>query len=177
MERNVVLKDGRTLRLYRPGKEDAAELLEYLKIVGGETDFLLFDATGLPYTVEQEAEVMENYKKAPRGGFFAGRIDGEIACTCNISCYGRERLKHVAEIAVAVQRKFWGIGVGSAIMETLIALAREQGVKTIELGVYADNARARALYRRFGFEEVGRHKGRFFVGGAYHDEIMMDLYL
>ncbi len=65
----------------------------------------------------------------------------------------------------------------SAAMETLIVLAQEQSVRTIELGVYAHNTRAQALYQRFGFEEVGRHKGRFFVNGRYDDEIMMDLYL
>ncbi len=177
MEREFTLKDGRRLRLYQPGAEDAAEMLDYLKIVGGETDFLLFDANGLPYTVQQEAEALERFKAAERDAFFAGRIDGEVACSCNISFYGRKRLTHVAEIAVASQKKFWGIGVGSAIMETLISIARERGAQTIELGVYADNLRAQALYKKFGFVEVGRHKNRFCVNGKYHDEIMMDLYL
>ncbi|OQA73179.1 MAG: putative acetyltransferase YhhY [Firmicutes bacterium ADurb.Bin248] len=177
MERDVILRDGRMLRIRRPRGEDAARLLDYLKIIGGETDFLLFDGAGLPYTIEQEAAVLERFFAEPRGGMFVGEIDGEIACTFNLSCNGRPRVAHVAEIAVAVQKKFWGIGVGSAVMETLISLAREQGVKTIELGVYAGNLRAQALYRRYGFEECGRHEGRFFVKGTYHDEILMDLHL
>lgn len=177
MERDITLRDGRTLHICRPRGSDAAEMLEYLKIIGGETDFLLFGAAGLPYTVEQEAEVLEGFYNDPRGGFFIGRIGGEVACSFNLACSRRARLAHVAEIAVAVQKKFWGIGVGSAIMETLIALAREQDIRTIELGVYADNARAQALYRRYGFNEVGRHRERLCVDGIYHDEIMMDLYL
>lgn len=177
MEREFTLKDGRRLRIRRAGREDAAEMLEYVKIIGSETNFLLFGAEGLPYTVEQEADVLERFNAAERGGFFLGRIEGEVACSCNLSFYSRKRLAHIAEVALASQKKFWGIGVGSAMMETLIALAKEQGAKTIELGVYADNLRAQALYKKFGFVEVGRHKNRFFVNEKYHDEIMMDLYL
>lgn len=177
MEGEVKLSDGRMLSISRARGTDAADMLDYVKIIGGETDFLLLTAAGLPYTVEQEAEILDGYFLSPHGGFFIGRIDGEIACSFNLSCNRRERVAHVAEIALAVQKKFWGIGVGSAIMETLIALAREQDIRTIELGVYAENTRAQALYSRFGFEEVGRHRGRFFVNGIYHDEILMDLYL
>ena len=177
MERDITLRDGRMLHICRPRGKDAAEMLDYLKIIGGETDFLLFGAAGLPYTPEQEAEVLEGFYNDPRGGLFIGRFDGEIVCSFNLSCNRRARIAHVAEIAVAVRKKCWGIGVGSAIMETLIELAREQGIRTIELGVYAENTRAQALYTRCGFEEVGRHRGRLCVDGIYHDEIMMDLYL
>ncbi|HWQ57585.1 MAG TPA: GNAT family N-acetyltransferase [Clostridia bacterium] len=177
MERDVTLRDGRVLRLCRPRGEDAARLLEYTRIIGGETDFLLIDSAGVPYTVEQEVETLERMYAQERSVFLIGRIDGEIACSCNLACEGRERLAHVAEIALAVQRKYWGVGVGSAMMETLIALARERGIRIIGLGVYANNLRAQALYRRFGFEEVGRHRERFHVNGVYHDEILMDLHL
>lgn len=175
MEKQVILKDGRILHLFRPRGENAGELLEYLKVVGGETDFLLFGADGLPITVEQEANLLEGFYQDTRGGFFAGRIDGEIACTFNLMCHNRARMSHVCEIALASKRKFWGIGVGSAMLETLIALAKSQGLRAMELGVYADNARARALYTKFGFEQIGLHKNRFYVNGVYHDEILMDL--
>ncbi len=128
-----------------------------------------------PIPVEHEANLLEGFYQDTRGGFFAGRIDGEIACTFNLMCHNRARMSHVCEIALASKRKFWGIGVGSAMLETLIALAKSQGLRAMELGVYADNARARALYIKFGFEQIGLHKNRFYVNGVYHDEILMDL--
>ena len=76
-----------------------------------------------------------------------------------------------------MRKKYWHIGVGSAIMEMLIELAKEASLKNVELGVYADNERAIALYKRFGFEEIGRHRGRFCVDGEYYDEILMDLHI
>lgn len=177
MSQERILKDGRVLHICRPRGEDAARMLDYIKTIGGETDFLLFGAEGLPYAVEQEAKILESFGEEKRGGFFIGCIDGEIACSFSLACAKRERMAHVAEIALTVRKKYWGIGVGSVMMETLIAMAREADIRTIELGVYADNTRARRLYGRFGFVEVGKHTGRFCVNGKYHDEIMMDLYL
>ena len=78
---------------------------------------------------------------------------------------------------MSVRKKYWHIGVGSAIMEALIELAKEASLKNVELGVYADNERAIALYRRFGFEEIGRHRGKMYVDGEYYDEILMDLHI
>ena len=94
-----------------------------------------------------------------------------------LSCHPRRRLAHTGEIALSVRKKYWHIGVGSAIMEMLIELAKEASLKNVELGVYADNERAIALYKRFGFEEIGRHRGRMCVDGEYYDEILMDLHI
>ena len=115
--------------------------------------------------------------KPERGGVYGGRINGELACMFSLSCHPRRRLAHTGEIALSVRKKYWHIGVGSAIMEALIELAKEASLKNVELGVYADNERAIALYRRFGFEEIGRHRGKMYVDGEYYDEILMDLHI
>lgn len=177
MEKSVVLRDGSVLQISRPRGENAAEILEYLKIVGGETHFLLMDENGLGISEEREAKILEAAYVEPRGGMHFGKINREIACMFSLSCNPRRRLAHTGEIALSVRKKYWHIGVGSAIMEMLIELAKEASLKNVELGVYADNERAIALYKRFGFEEIGRHRGRFCVDGEYYDEILMDLHL
>lgn len=177
MEKSVVLRDGSVLQIFRPRGENAAEILEYLKIVGGETRFLLMDENGLGISEEREAKILEAAYVEPRGGMHFGKINREIACMFSLSCHPRRRLAHTGEIALSVRKKYWHIGVGSAIMETLIELAKEASLKNVELGVYADNERAIALYRRFGFEEIGRHRGKMYVDGEYYDEILMDLHI
>jgi len=183
--KNYTLKDGRTLTIYRPRAADAEEILEYLKIVGGETNFLLMGSEGVSLTVEQEREYLERAHNSQRGAFFFGRIEaadgktpkGEIALSCMVSAHPQKRLAHVCEIAISVRKDFWGLGVGSAAMREMIEFAQGIGARNIELGVYANNERAKALYSRFGFVEVGRRKNRFCVDGEYFDEILMDLYL
>ena len=177
MEKSVVLRDGSVLQISRPRGENAAETLEYLKTIGGVTHFLLMDENGPGISEEYEAKILEASYAEPRGGMHFGRINGEMACMFSLSCHPRRRLAHTGEIALSVRKKYWHIGVGSAIMETLIELAKEASLKNVELGVYADNERAIALYKRFGFEEIGRHRGRFCVDGEYYDEILMDLHL
>lgn len=177
MEKSVVLRDGSVLQISRPRGENAAEILEYLKIIGGETHFLLMDENGLGISEEYEAKILEASYAEPRGGMHFGRINGEMACMFSLSCHPRRRLAHTGEIALSVRKKYWHIGVGSAIMEMLIELAKEAPLKNIELSVHAENERAIALYRRFGFEEIGRHRGKICVDGEYYDEILMDLHL
>lgn len=60
----------------------------------------------------------------------------------------------VPELAIAVEAAARGRGVGRALMEALVARARERGVRALSLSVDPEN-RAIALYRSLGFREVG----------------------
>lgn len=43
----------------------------------------------------------------------------------------------------------------------------------VELEVYPDNARAIALYRKYGFQEKGRKRKFAFRSGEYVDTLVM----
>jgi ribosomal-protein-alanine N-acetyltransferase len=70
----------------------------------------------------------------------------------------------VVTIAVATGR--WGHGIGSALLEALIAEAKRRGCAKIFLEVRTDNIRAQALYRRYGFTEIGLRRGYYQPSGA-----------
>ena len=73
-------------------------------------------------------------------------------------------------VGAAAQRQ----GVGTALMQALCDYAdRWMGVLRIELTVYVDNAAAIALYRKFGFETEGRHRGYALRDGRYVDALAM----
>jgi ribosomal protein S18 acetylase RimI-like enzyme len=59
------------------------------------------------------------------------------------------------ELAVAVVPNARGQGVGSALLTSLLAEARAGGHKTLSLSVDRHNDRAIALYRHYGFAQVG----------------------
>lgn len=62
------------------------------------------------------------------------------------------------------------------MLETAIVWARrEPGIDWIDLNVFADNPVAQRLYRRFGFEVIGRTPDRFRVDGASLDDLTMTL--
>ena len=54
-----------------------------------------------------------------------------------------------------------GAGLGRALVEQVIALARERGSRRVELDANEDNTTALALYRSFGFDaQDDRYGGR-----------------
>lgn len=58
------------------------------------------------------------------------------------------------ELGVALVPEVRGRGIGTALLEALIARARDEGYARISLNAEIPNP-ARRLYARFGFEEVG----------------------
>ena len=98
-----ILKDGRTLILRDPTLDDAQEMLDYLKIVGGETDYLLADENGIEgLTLEGEQSWITGTLSAPNTKMFVGTIDGEIVLVCDVRATGRPRLAHVGRVAISI---------------------------------------------------------------------------
>ena len=71
---------------------------------------------------------------------------------------------------VAVAPDAQGRGIGSRLVQALADRARGQGVRLLHLEVRADNEPALVLYRRLGFEAVGRRRDYY---GRGHDGILM----
>jgi ribosomal-protein-alanine N-acetyltransferase len=72
---------------------------------------------------------------------------------------------------IGVRHAHWGRGVGAALLSALLAEAAARGCGEVFLEVRADNARAKKLYRRFGFEEIGVRKRYYQPSGV--DAIVM----
>jgi ribosomal-protein-alanine N-acetyltransferase len=64
-------------------------------------------------------------------------------------------------LTIAVSGTSWGQGIGSALLGALIDEARRRGCTEVFLEVRKDNPRARGLYRRRGFEEIGVRRGYY----------------
>lgn len=62
--------------------------------------------------------------------------------------------KYTVENSIYVAAAARGKGVGRALLEPLIAAAREKGLHTIVAGIDATNESSLKLHKQFGFEEV-----------------------
>jgi GNAT superfamily N-acetyltransferase len=60
----------------------------------------------------------------------------------------------VPELSIGVVAEARGSGVGSALLDALVSLAREQGYRAVSLSVNRQNP-ARRLYERKGFRDAG----------------------
>ena len=56
-----------------------------------------------------------------------------------------------------VDSKWHGKGIGPALMEHALLLAKEEKCQTLWLGVWEHNIRAQKFYLKYGFQTVGTH--------------------
>jgi ribosomal protein S18 acetylase RimI-like enzyme len=76
-------------------------------------------------------------------------------------------------VRLYVAQEWLGSGVGQALMQACINEVREKGYQTLWLGVWEHNQRARAFYRKWGFQEVGNHV--FQLGSDSQTDLVMHL--
>ncbi len=155
---------------------DALAVINYLNIVGGESDNLLFGKNGFSMSVEEEKKILKSWNDDPNCIMLLGFIDDEIVSSALIRNVNRERIAHNGEVAISVLRAYWHQGIGSKMLQALIDFAHESpNLMQLRLGVRASNTNAIALYEKHGFLNVGRHRNYFLLNGQYDDEILMDL--
>lgn len=176
--KEIKLKNGQQLILRKPLIEDAKRMIEYLNIVGGESDNLLFGKDEFRLTVEQEMEHIKRISNDLNALMILGLIDNEIVSVAQIDSPHRKRIAHNSEFSISVKKNYWKNGIGSAVMSEIIRFAKENStIKNVSLGVKASNNSAIIMYEKFGFTKIGVHKNNFNVNGNFDDEILMDLYL
>ena len=173
--RTITLKDGRTCILRPAHPDDSIFLIDYMIRTSGETEFVLRYPDEVHYTEEQEREILGNILNDPGHAMMVAMVDGKHAGNCVINGIGMSRkTRHRCSLAITLYREYWGLGIGTAMINYLAELAEKTGYEQIELEVVADNTRAQALYRKCGFEESGRRiRALKFDDGTYHDEILM----
>ena len=172
----MLLKNNIEILIRKAEKSDAKEILDYLKIVGGESDNLLFSAEGLDISIEQEEKIIENINSTKLSAIFVGIIDNKIVCVGGINTPTKKRISHHGEIALSVLKEFWGIGVATALISEIINFAKQtKEIKLLHLGVKRDNLSGINLYKKMGFTEFGIHPKFFNINGVYFDKILMSL--
>ena len=101
-------------------------------------------------------------------------IDGKAIGMLGLTRQDMPRRQHAGYIGMAIHDAYAGRGAGTALMAACVELADNWlQLKRLELGVYADNARAIALYERFGFEREGLYHAYAWRAGAYADSLAM----
>lgn len=174
-EREINLKDGRICTLRSVEIRDAESMIEYLQMVSSETPFLLRNGDEVTYTVEAEEELLENKRNNPREIMMVAQVEGIIAGNCGIESIGSlRRVYHRCGFAIALKKDYWNLGIGSAMMDYAFYLAKNMGYEQVELEVVEGNTRAKNLYERFGFREIGKNlRALKYDDGSYRDEYKM----
>jgi len=100
------------------------------------------------YLVAEEGEVLIGYA----GMMFGGGSQADV-------------------VTLAVDPAHWGQGTGTALLSALVDEAGRRGYTEVLLEVRQDNPRARRLYLRHGFTEIGIRRGYYQPSGV--DAVVM----
>jgi ribosomal protein S18 acetylase RimI-like enzyme len=104
-------------------------------------------------------------------------IEGQVVGYATVEESMWDLSRHAGELGIAVLPQFRRIGVGSALLDSVLGVASEKGFKKVNLSVFHTNRNAIKLYKRFGFRKVGRKSKQFYLKGNYVDEILMEKFI
>lgn len=160
----------------KANKADAEALIEYINIIGGQSDFLTFGAGEFKVSVEDEEKVIEDSLKKCNRLFIIAEYKEQIIGHLTFSGGSRQRTAHTGEFGVSILKEYWGNKIGEKLVSYLIKWSEETGIiRKINLRVREDNERAINLYKKLGFIEEGILKRDFLVNDKFYDSLMMGL--
>ena len=172
------LRDGRVILIREAQVEDARSILDFVELVGGESDFLSFGPGEFGGTEAKKGNDLRRHRDTDNHLHILGLIENTIAGSLSFSAGHRPRVRHTGEFGMSVLKEYWGLGIGSLMLDVLIDWARKSGiVKKINLRVRSDNQRAVHLYERKGFVHEGTISREIVLDGTYFNRHWMGLEL
>jgi RimJ/RimL family protein N-acetyltransferase len=149
------------------GQEDAAHLTKWLNDPVILRWFPMFDER----EVDDAVRIWMSYSKY--GAALTAEWDGAVCGMANLYLQPYKKLAHQCLLSIIVEEKYRGKGVGTALLQDLIKMAKENfRIEILHLEVYIGNP-AIHLYERLGFKEFGRQKHFIKDKGEYIGKIFM----
>ena len=175
----ITLKNGREALLRNGEYADGEAVFVNFNETHAETDYLLSYPDENSFDAQQEAEFLKEKTESPNEIEIVAVVDDVVAGTAGIEAVGAKyKLKHRAELGIAILKEYWGLGIGKALMEACIECAKDAGYTQLELNAVAENERALALYKKMVFVEYGRNPRGFNLRiSGYHEVVYMLLVL
>ena len=147
---DVILRDGRTLRLRPPRTEDAGALLEFFGSLSERSLYLRFH--GFRKMDKRIVEPVLEPDWEERGALLGTLVEDDVERVVALANYVRLRDPATAEAAFAVADEHQRRGIGTRLLEQLAARAAEVGVERFVASVLADNRDMLGVFTAAGFE-------------------------
>jgi len=158
----ITLKNGMECCIRNGDEQDGQAVFDNFNLTHGETDYLLSYPDENSFTAAQESRFLKEKAESEKEIQLVAIVVGAVAGTAGIEAVGTKyKVRHRAEFGISVAKKFWGLGIGQALMTACIECARAAGYIQLELDVVAENTRALSMYQEAGFVEYGRNPKGF----------------
>lgn len=166
--------NGSQIEIRRAIPDDAAAILAYLQMVGGESDNLTFGPEGPGLTEAEEREYLARAAASDNALVLLALHEGAIVGSLSFEGGCRTRTRHTGELGISVTRAFTGNGIGRALLQALIDWAEQGGViRKLNLRARVDNTGGIRLYERLGWVLEGRITRDQAIGDVLTDTLFM----
>ena len=80
----------------------------------------------------------------------------------------------VAEVSVYVDTNYNGKGIGTQLLKHLIALSENEGIWTLQAGIFRENKASIQLHKKVGFREIGYREKIGKRNGIWYDNTILE---
>jgi len=163
-----------TIKIRQYSEADVPSILDIIN------DNILYSTSLYDYEPRSLAKQSDLLKDKTTKNFpvIVAEIDGEIA---GFGMYGefrfRDAYRFTVEHSVYVSNDFKGKGVGGRLLQSLIELAKKQGLHTMIGVIDAENKQSILFHEKYGFKNVGIIKESGFKFDRWLDSVFMQLIL
>lgn len=131
---------------------DAAQLLALLAQLGRESNTFTVDDGIEELSETDEAEQIERISGTTTNVIFVAVLGDRLIGVSTVQA-STDFSAAQGEVGVAVLKEFWGMGLGTALVEEILDWARNySSLERLVLTVQLRNTRATKLYQHLGFE-------------------------
>ncbi|MDD6021242.1 MAG: GNAT family N-acetyltransferase [Oscillospiraceae bacterium] len=171
--KTVILKNGKKCCLRNAVESDGQAVFDLFNLTHAQTDFLLSYPDENSFDAVQEGAFLQGKTESKNEIEIIAVVDGVTAGMAGIEAIGSKyKVRHRADFGISVDKQFWGLGIGSELMNACIECARKAGYVQLELNVVAENEKAISLYKKAGFVEYGRNPKGFNSRTAGFQELI-----
>lgn len=171
----LTARDGAPLRLEPATDEDALATLVLQRGVLAEGDWFITEPGELAISPTQRALEIRDLARQDNSLFLLARRGASVLGYLTLHGGTLRRMRHTTKLAVLVDARFRGIGVGSALLSAGLDWAvANPAIDKVGLAVYGDNTRAIRLYEALGFVEEGRREREYkLADGSWRGDVLM----
>lgn len=172
-------KNGKAFTIRQPTENSAGNIINYLKVLVASTDQVFSTLQDLNIGIAGGRSFINDANRNPNMLILIAEIDYQIVGYLEFNAKSKTKISHTGSFIVNVHPDFQKIGIGSALIETLLSWAHQNStIEKVGLKVIETNEVAIRIFKKLGFIEEGRHiKAIKQPSGEYADILQMYLWI
>jgi len=80
----------------------------------------------------------------------------------------------VAEVSIYIAKNYANYGIGNSLLSELVSTSENEGIWTLQAGIFAENESSIAIHSKNGFKKLGIRKNLGKMNGEWRDILFME---